>query len=300
MTYKTLVVITGPTAVGKTAAAIQISHELDTEIISADSRQFYREMNIGTAKPSREEMEKVPHHLIGHLSIHDYYNVSLFEQDVLAILDDLFKTKDHALLVGGSGLYIDAVCKGIDDLPDADPELRARLNEDFKRRGIESLREKLMELDPEYYREVDLANPKRLMRAIEVCLQTGKKYSELRKREKVGRGFNIIKIGLNLERQKLFEKINNRVDRMMEKGLLEEALALYPYKGLNALNTVGYKELFEYFDGRISLDQAVTDIKTNTRRYAKRQLTWFKKDKEIRWFLPMEFEDMLQRILSCD
>ena len=265
-----LIVIVGPTAVGKTAISIRLAQYLNTEILSADSRQFYRELKIGVAAPSEAELNAVPHHFIGNLSIHDYYNVSRYETDVLALLDRLFLTKKQLLMVGGSGLYINAVCHGIDELPDPDPDLRKELQNN----ELEELRNKLKLLDPEYYAIVDLANPTRLIRAIEVCLQTGKPYSSLRNGTARPRKFNILKIGLSRERAELNQIIGLRVDQMIEQGLLEEARNLYPLRHYNALNTVGYKELFEYFDGKITLEQAIADIKTHTRRYAKRQMTW--------------------------
>ncbi|MDZ7741100.1 MAG: tRNA (adenosine(37)-N6)-dimethylallyltransferase MiaA [Bacteroidota bacterium] len=296
MKDKNLILVCGPTAIGKTDIAINLARVLDTEIISADSRQFYREMNIGTAKPSPEQLAAVKHHLVGHLSIHNTYNVSRFEQDSLAILEGLFKTHDHAILCGGSGLYIDAVCSGIDDLPDADEALRARMNKQLQEEGITSLQAELKALDPEYYASVDPENPKRLMRAIEVCRLSGRKYSGLRKSKNKKRDFNIIRIGLNTDREILFERISRRNEQMIAEGLVEEARELYDQRELNALNTVGYKEIFQHFDGIWSLPLALEKIKTNTRRYAKRQLTWFKKDPSIQWFEPKDFDKILQFI----
>ncbi len=296
MKNKYLILICGPTAIGKTDIAIQLAKQMDTEIISADSRQFYREMNIGTARPSSEQLGAAKHHLVGHLSIHDVYNISRFEMDSLSILRDLFKTHDHAILCGGSGLYINALCRGIDDLPDADDSLRNRLNQQLKEEGISPLQCELKALDPEYYAEVDLNNPKRLMRAIEVCRQSGKKYSELRKNKNIKRDFNIIKIGLNTKREILYERIGRRTEQMIASGLVEEARGLYEQRELNALNTVGYKEIFNYLEGKWSLPLAIEKIKTHTRHYAKRQLTWFKKDPGIHWFKPDEFDRVLQFI----
>lgn len=298
MPPKTLIVVTGPTAIGKTELAIEVAKHFDTEIISADSRQFYKEMSIGTAKPKEAELQAAPHHFVGHLSVNDYYNVSRFEQDVLQLLDKLFKKHDYVVITGGSGLYIDAVCHGIDKLPDADEKLRAKLNRIHMEQGIEPLRQKLKELDPDYFSEVDLNNPKRLMRAIEVCMLTGKKYSELRKKESPERDFEIIKIGLNTEREKLFDRINRRVDKMIEVGLINEVKSLEKYRHLNALNTVGYKEIFAFLDGIYSREEAIEKIKTNTRRYAKRQLTWFKRDEEISWFEPEEGRRIIDFILQ--
>jgi tRNA dimethylallyltransferase len=240
-------------------------------------------MKIGTARPSEEQLHLVRHHFIGHLSVTDYYNVARFESDVLKVLDNLFKVKSHAVMAGGSGLYIDAVCKGIDMLPDPDQELRAKLNSDFNKNGISFLQEKLLELDPEYYRLVDLQNPTRLMRGIEVSMLTGKPYSSFRNKKTIERDFSIVKYGLAVPRQELNRRIHERTDKMMVQGLLEEVRSLLPYRGLNALNTVGYKEIFDYLDGSWTLAEAVEKIKTNTRRYAKRQMTWFRRDKEIKW-----------------
>lgn len=282
-----LIIILGPTAVGKTDFSIRLASRLKTEIISADSRQFYRELEIGTAKPCRAELQKVPHHFINSLSIFDEYNVARYESEVIELLEEqLFREHPQVVMVGGSGLYIDAVSYGIDDLPDADPKLRNELKEVYRLQGIDFLRQKVKELDPEYYEQVDLDNPNRLMRAIEVTLQAGEPYSRMRLSRKKKRRFNIIKIGLELPRDVLFSRIEKRVDAMVDAGLIEEARRFYPYRHLNSLNTVGYKELFRFFDGATDLDQAVEDIKTNTRRYAKRQLTWFKRDPDVKWFSP--------------
>ncbi len=287
---KTLVVVLGPTAVGKTDIAIRLAKELHTEIISADSRQFYQEIPIGTAAPAADQLAAVPHYFTGILSLHQDYNVSQYEKEVLALLRQKFREHDAMIMCGGSGLYIDAVCKGIDRLPDSDPILRKELQDKWQQQGIEALQEQLKNLDPEYYALVDRQNHKRLMRAIEVCLQTGKKYSELRLNSPQKRDFNILKIGLRLPREILFEHINRRTETMMENGWLEEAKKVFPFRKQNALNTVGYKELFAYLDGKSTLEEAIEKIKTNTRRYAKRQLTWFRKDEEIRWFSPEEEE----------
>ena len=276
----TLVVITGPTAVGKTEFTIQQALKYNTSILSADSRQFYREMKIGTAFPSDEEISKVPHFFLGNKSIHDYYSVSKFEQDVLQILPELFKNNNIVILTGGSGLYIDAVCKGIDDIPDPDQNIRDEVIQLFENEGIEALRNRLKLLDPEFYEQVDLANHKRLMRAIEVSLQMGKPYSWFLTNSSKKRDFNILKYCLNRPREILYDRINSRVDNMISEGLLDEVKKLYPFKHLNALNTVGYKELFDFIEGKISLEDAIEDIKIHTRRYAKRQLTWFKRDGE--------------------
>ncbi len=280
---KTLIVIAGPTGIGKTALAIDVAKHFNTEIISADSRQFYRELKIGVASPDKSELSAVKHHFIGNLSISDEYNVSKYEQDALATIKNLFINHDTAVLVGGSGLYIDAVCKGIDELPDPDPELRESIKNLFNEEGIEALRFKLKLLDPEYYNQVDLANPKRLMRAIEVCLTTNQTFTSLRLSNPKTRDFNIVKIGLFTDRELMYDRINQRTDKMIKDGLIEEAYNLIPYKNYNALNTVGYKELFNYFDKKTTLEEAIDKIKVNTRRYAKRQLTWFRKDAKINW-----------------
>ncbi|MDR2907870.1 MAG: tRNA (adenosine(37)-N6)-dimethylallyltransferase MiaA [Bacteroidales bacterium] len=280
---KKLIVIEGPTGVGKTAYAIELAKLLHTEIISADSRQFYKELNIGVARPSEEELAEVHHHFIANISISDYYSVSKFETDVLALLETLFLSHESVVLVGGSGLYVNAVCNGIDELPDPDECLRADIQNLYDTQGIEGLRSRLKILDPVFYNQIDLANHKRLRRALEVCLQTGKPYSELRTNPKKTRPFEIERIALNRDKEELNDRINRRVDIMMNDGLLNEAQNLYPFKHLNALNTVGYKELFDYFDNKISLEQAIADIKTHSRRYAKRQLTWLRAQDGIRW-----------------
>ncbi len=293
-----LIVVAGPTAVGKTACAISLALHFDAEIISADSRQFYREMTIGTAVPSQQDLSAVPHHFIRHLSVQDAYNVSRYETDALKTLENLFQRKQVVIMVGGSGLYIDAVCRGIDELPDPDPELRRELKQELADNGIQSLRDKLRIVDPDYYQMVDAANPVRLIRALEVCITTGKPFSSLRNQQPEKRPFRIIKIGLSVPRDLLNQRINQRVDEMVRNGLVEEARALIPFRRLNALNTVGYRELFDFFDGKISLQQAIADIKTHTRRYAKRQMTWFKKDEEITWFSPEEPSAILDYILE--
>ena len=293
-----LVVIAGPTAVGKTGLSINLAQKLQTEIISADSRQFFREMQIGTARPTVQEMQGIPHHFTGHLSISENYNVSQYEQDALKLLKTLFRKNDVVLLTGGSGLYIKAVCEGIDMLPDPEPALREKIKETFEIHGIEALQQWLYKLDEPYYRQVDLQNPKRLMRAIEVCETSGEKYSQLRKNQPKPRFFNTLKIALDIPREDLFSRISRRTDEMIKSGLIAEAESLLPHKNLNALNTVGYKEIFRYLSGDITLEQAVTDIKTNTRRYAKRQLTWFKKETDYHWFHPNQEKDILDLIMK--
>jgi tRNA dimethylallyltransferase len=278
-----LIVILGPTASGKTEAALNLAGDLDAEILSADSRQFYREMSIGTAKPSEEQLERVKHHFIGQLSVTEYYNVSRYEKEALELLETLFKINQYAIMAGGSGLYIDAVCKGIDELPDPDPFIRNKLKEEYKEKGLEHIQHMLKELDPLYFASVDKSNPNRLLRALEVCMATGKPYSSLRKEKPKQREFTIMKFGVDTPRDQLIQRISDRVDAMMESGLLDEVKSLKSCRNLNALNTVGYRELFDYLDGLITLENAVEKIKTNTRRYAKRQMTWFKRDKEIHW-----------------
>ncbi len=286
-----LIVVAGPTASGKTVLAITLATHFQTEIISADSRQFYREMTIGTAVPSEVELASAKHHFVQHISIHDPYNVSRYETDALKILENLFQRKQVVIMAGGSGLYIDAVCRGID-------ELRRELKQELADNGIQSLRDKLRIVDPDYYQMVDAANPVRLIRALEVCITTGKPFSSLRNQQPEKRPFRILKIGLNVPRDLLNQRIHQRVDEMVRDGLVEEARALLPFRRLNALNTVGYRELFDFFGGKISLQQAIADIKTHTRRYAKRQMTWFKKDEEITWFSPDEPSAILDYIVG--
>lgn len=274
----TLLILTGPTAVGKTSYTIELAQRWRVPIISADSRQFYREMRIGTAFPTDEELAAAKHYFVGMLSIHDYYNVYMYEQDVLKLLKTLFQEFPVVIMTGGSPQYISAVCNGIDELPDVDFSLRQYVNGLYENNGIEALRAQLQILDPEFMAHDDPNNHKRMVRALEICLQTGKPYSQFLKGERKQRDFNIEKYYLNRPREELFDRINRRVDKMMEDGLLEEARGLLQYRDLNALNTVGYRELFSYMDGKCTLEQAVTDIKTHTRRYAKKQLTWFKRD----------------------
>lgn len=281
---KFLINIIGPTAIGKTSLAIEVAKHFNTEIISADSRQFYKEMSIGTAVPEPEELAAVPHHFIQHISIEDEYSVGDFERDAMAKMKDLFQKYDVVVLVGGSGLYIKAITEGLDEFPSVEPEIRQTLNKHLREDGIEWLQKKLLVLDPEYYREADIQNPHRLIRALEICMGTGKPFSSFRTKEKPKRDFEIINIGLTADRKTIYDRINKRVDLMIENGLLEEARRLFPKRDLNALNTVGYKELFNFFDGKFEKDFAISEIKKNTRRFAKRQLTWFKKDSATRWF----------------
>ena len=298
MRGKTLIVITGPTAVGKTQLCLDIAKHFDIPIINADSRQIYKELSIGTAKPSAEDQLAVKHYFVSTLSLQDYYSASLFESQVTDLLNTLFKTSDYALMAGGSMMYIDAVCDGIDDIPTIDDETRATMKQRLKDEGLQKLCEELQRLDPEYYEIVDRQNPKRVVHALEICTMTGQTYTSFRKREKKDRPFRIVKIGLNRDREELYNRINARVDEMMQNGLLEEAEALYPMRESNALNTVGYKELFEYLNGRWPLEEAVERIKGNTRRYARKQLTWYKKDPQIHWFHPDQKKEIIDYIIT--
>ena len=299
---KTLIVITGPTAVGKTQLTIDIARHFDIPIINADSRQIYRELKIGTASPTPEEQSLAKHLFVGIKGIDEYYNASMFEQEVLAFLDSHFKDNPLALMSGGSMMYVDAVCEGIDDIPTIRDDIRTMMKQRLEAEGLEALCEELRLLDPEHYEVVDRKNTRRVIHALEICHQTGKTYTSFRNKEQ-GEGnrerpFRIIKIGLNRPREELYNRINRRVDDMMAKGLLEEARMLYPKRQLNALNTVGYKELFSYMDGIWSLDEAVERIKGNTRRYARKQLTWFKRDEDVHWFHPDDKEQILNYISS--
>ena len=293
---KTLIVITGPTAVGKTALCLDLAQHFGIPIINADSRQIYKELKIGTASPTDEQLAKVKHYFVGTLSLNDYYSASLFEQQTLEILEREFAKSDYALMAGGSMMYIDAVCNGIDDIPTVDDVTRETLKSRLANEGLEPLVEELRHLDPEYYEIVDKQNPRRVVHGLEICLMTGKTYTSFRKREKKQRPFRIIKIGLNRDREELYNRINLRVDQMMDEGLLDEARNLYPMRHMNALNTVGYKEMFAYLDGKWTLEEAVERIKGNTRRYARKQLTWYKKDEQIRWFHPNEKENIISYI----
>ncbi|MGY3054425.1 tRNA dimethylallyltransferase [Pedobacter sp. UYEF25] len=283
---KTLIAILGPTAIGKTSLGIRIARHFNTEIISADSRQFYREMSIGTAKPSKTELEQVIHHFINSNSVTELFNIGDFENEALKVLDKIFETEDVAILVGGSGMYVNALLNGLDEMPEIDLTVRAQLNLQLINEGIESIKIQLKEVDPEYFSQVDQFNPQRMIRGLEVFHSTGEKLSFFRSKKKKLRYFNVVKIGLNTEREKLYRQINLRVDEMMASGLLQEVTFLKAFRNLNALKTVGYNELFEYLDDKISLEAAVNSIKQNTRRFAKRQLTWFRKDEQICWFEP--------------
>ena len=291
-----LVVVTGPTGIGKTQLSIELASSFNSQIISADSRQMFRELKIGTAVPSPEQLKKVRHYFIGNLSINDYYNASMFEVESITLLEELFRTKKVVFMTGGSGLYVDAVCYGIDDLPSADQEIRSDLAEKYRLFGLPWLQKQLLQLDPEHFNIVDLNNPKRILKALEISLMTGKTYTSFLKRTRKERSFNTIKIGLNRDRKELYEIINKRVDEMISNGLVEEARDLFRYKNLNALNTVGYKEIFDYFEGEIILEKAIELIKRNSRRYAKRQLTWLAKDKDMIWFHPEEYNRMHKHI----
>ena len=293
---KRLIVITGPTAVGKTNLCMDIAGQLGIPIINADSRQLFRQLPIGTAQPTKEQRARVRHYFVGTLDIGDYYSASMYEQDVMSLLQQLFAGSDYALLSGGSMMYIDAVCNGIDDIPTVDDETRSLMKRRLAEEGLEALVEELKRLDPEHYEVVDRQNPRRVVHALEICHMTGKTYTSFRTSQKKQRPFEIIKIGLNREREELYQRINRRVDQMMEEGLLEEARMMLPYREANALNTVGYKELFNYFDGVWNLSEAVERIKGNTRRYARKQLTWFKRDTQMRWFHPDDQELMMNYI----
>lgn len=290
---KTLIVIAGPTASGKTAAAIKVAKALNTVIINADSRQFYKEMSIGTAVPSPKELQEVKHYFVQNISILNDYDVATYEQDVLLLLKKLFLEHDQVVLTGGSGLFIDAVCKGIDTMPDIDQAVRERVDNLFHEGGLAALQQEVQRLDPEYWTIVDQKNPRRLQRALEVCYQTGKTFTSFRTRSSAKRDFKIVKYALLREKQDLYNRINLRVEIMLSKGLVDEARKLYPYRRRNALNTVGYKELFDYFDGKISLNEAVEQIKLNTRHYAKRQMTWLRKDTEYQWIEPSSIETVI-------
>lgn len=296
LSEKILVVLIGPTAVGKTDTSIAIAKHFHTDILSADSRQFFKEMNIGTAVPEAKQLRAVKHHFIQSLSIQDYYSSYDYEQDAIALAMRLFQNKDVLLLTGGSMLYIDAICKGIDDIPTISAEIRSKVEQDYERKGLKYLQEQLKKMDSIFYEKIDLQNPKRVLHAIEVCLQSGKPYSELRRNKMKKRPFQIVKVGLDREREELYDRINRRVDLMLEAGLEVEARALHQYKGLNALKTVGYKELFGYFEGKYDRGEAIRLIKRNSRHYAKRQLSWFRRDKELVWFHPEDVAKIITYI----
>ena len=290
---KTLLILLGPTGVGKTELSLQWAEKLHSPIISADSRQLYKDLVIGTAAPSAADLQRAKHYFVGNLSLDDYYSASRFEAEVIALLSELHQTHETVIMTGGSMMYIDAVCKGIDDIPTIDETLRNEIKQQFETQGLDPIRQQLKILDPVFYNQVDLKNHKRVIHALEVCLMTGKPYSELRTNRVKLRPFRILKIGLQRERAELYDRINRRVDQMMAAGLLEEARRVYPYRHLNSLNTVGYKELFQYFDGCCSLEFAIEKIKQNSRIYSRKQMTWFKRDPEIRWFHPDEMKEVL-------
>ena len=290
---KTLIVIVGPTGIGKTELAIQLAKYYHTDIVSADSRQFFKETAIGTAKPTESELQAAKHHFINSHSILEEFSVGDFEKEALRVIEGIFANNRYALLVGGSGLYINAICEGFDNIPKPGEGVRQKLNDLYAQEGITVLQDTLKKADPGYYSQVDLNNPQRLIRALEVFETSGLPFSSYRNKELTSRPFNIIKVGLNTSRAELYDRINRRVDLMMEKGLLKEVTGLLPYRNLNALNTVGYSELFEYLEGKVSLEEAVDKIKQNTRRFAKRQLTWFNRQQDIKWFKPGDPEEVI-------
>ena len=292
---KKLIVVVGPTAIGKTTLGIELAQHFNTEIISADSRQFFKELQTGTAVPNADELAAVPHHFIQHISIEQKYSVGDFEKEALLKINELFTENNYVFMVGGSGLYVDAICNGLDEFPTINPNIKVEVEKIYNEKGLEALVEILKEKDPIHYKKIELKNPHRVIRAVEVCLSSGKPYSSFLRKEKIRRSFNIIKIGLQADRQIIYDRINQRVDLMMNSGLLEEARKVYPKRKLNALNTVGYKELFQYFDGDWKLDFAVSEIKKNTRRFAKRQLTWYRKDPTINWF---DYTEKVSKIIQ--
>ncbi len=295
---KTLIVVVGPTAIGKTSLAIALAKHYQTAVISADSRQFFKEMSIGTAKPSAEELAAAPHHFISSHSVTQLFSTGDFETQALALMEKLFTEHEVLIMVGGSGLYINAICNGLDEMPEIDLAIREKLNQQFATKGIAAIRKQLAELDPEYFEKVDQSNPQRMIRGLEVVLSTGQKLSSLLTSNKKERPFNIVKIGLNTDREILYNRINHRVDIMVENGLVEEVKSLAAYKELNALKTVGYAEIFDYFDGEIDLPTAIDKIKQNTRHFAKRQLTWFRKDTETTWYEPGQDEEVIDFVAS--
>lgn len=294
----TLYVVLGPTGVGKTETTLRIAEHMNVPIINADSRQIFRDIPIGTAAPTAEQQTRVQHLFVGTKTISDYYSASMFEQDVLAFLQSHFEHCDNALMSGGSMMYIDAVCSGIDDIPTIRDDVRERMKLRLETEGLAQLVEELRELDPEHWAIVDKNNPRRVVHALEICHQTGKTYTSFRSNEKKKRPFNIVKIGLNRDRDELYQRINQRVLQMVDEGLVEECMRMLPYRELNALNTVGYQEMFPYLDGLLTLDEAVFKIQSNTRRYARKQLTWFKRDADIRWFHPDSLKEILAYIDS--
>lgn len=296
---KNLIVITGPTGVGKTELCLRLADSFNVPVINADSRQIFAEIPIGTAAPTKEQQETAKHYFVGNHHLEDYYSASLYEQDVMELLEKLFANRDISILSGGSMMYIDAVCNGIDDIPTIDKKTRETMKRRLAEEGLQALGEELQRLDPEYWEIVDRNNPRRVVHALEICQMTGKTYTSFRKNERKKRPFNIVKIGLNLPREELYIRINTRVTEMISNGLIDEAKNVYRFKGLNSLNTVGYKELFEYFENKISLDEAISKIQSNTRKYARKQLTWFKKDTDMKWFSPNNAEEILKYIESA-
>lgn len=292
----TLIVLIGPTGVGKTELSLKIAEHCHTEIISSDSRQLYADLKIGTAAPTPEQLKRVPHHFVGTLQLTDYYSAARYEEEVMEKLKELFQTHSSVVMTGGSMMYIDAVCKGIDDIPTIDSDTRELMLKRYEKEGLEALCAELKLLDPEYYAQVDVKNPKRVIHALEICYMTGKTYTSFRTRSQKKRPFNILKIGLRREREELYERINRRVDLMMEEGLLEEAKRVYPYRSLNSLNTVGYKELFKFLDGEWELPFAIEKVKQNSRIYSRKQMTWFKRDSEIAWFHPDQETEIMEYI----
>lgn len=290
----TLIVLIGPTGVGKTELSLRLAEHFHTCIVSADSRQLYADLKIGTAAPTPEQLRRVRHHFVGTLKLTDYYSAAQYEADVLKLLETLFDEQDTVLLTGGSMMYVDAICKGIDDIPTVDAETRQLMLHKYETEGLEQLCAELRLLDPEYYKIVDLKNPKRVIHALEICYMTGKTYTSFRTSPKKERPFRIVKIGLTRDREELYDRINRRVEQMMEDGLLEEARRVYPYRNLNSLNTVGYKEMFKYLDGEWTLPFAMEKIKQNSRIYSRKQMTWFKRDEEIRWFHPEQEAEILE------
>ena len=297
-TIKKLFIILGPTASGKTALSILLAEKLSTEILSCDSRQFYKELKIGAAPPSKEQLQKIKHHFIQHLSIKDNYNTGQYEEDAIKKISSLFKTYDNLILVGGSGLYIDAICNGLDNIPKTPEEIRDRINNEFTEKGITWLQEKIKHIDLDFYKKSDINNPQRLKRCLEVYQNTGEKLSSFYKKEKIKRKFKIIKIGISTERENLYNRINQRVDQMIKSGLIDEAKKLFQFHKFNALNTVGYKELFDFFDNKLDKETAIEEIKKNSRRLSKRQMTWFKRDKQINWFKMNQENEIIKFILE--
>ena len=297
-TIKKLFIILSPTASGKTALSILLAEKLSTEIISCDSRQFYKELKIGAAPPSKEQLQKIKHHFIQHLSIKDNYNTGQYEEDAIKKISSLFKTYDNLILVGGSGLYIDAICNGLDNIPKTPQVIRDRINNEFTEKGITWLQEKIKHIDLDFYKKSDINNPQRLKRCLEVYQNTGEKLSSFYKKEKIKRDFKIIKIGISTERENLYNRINQRVDQMIKNGLIDEAKKLFQFHKFNALNTVGYKELFDFFDNKLDKETAIEEIKKNSRRLSKRQMTWFKRDKQINWFKIDQENEIIKFILE--